>query len=198
MYAQQTSYFSSKLEARPKPQKGGYGVYARQTVFAGELLVVWGGEVVTGQELAALPKRAQHHSLQVDENFFLVPTRLPEAADYVNHSCNPNAGLSGQISLVALANIEPGDEVCFDYAMSDGNPYDEFICACEAPNCRKYVSGNDWAIPELWERYNGHFSPYLQRRIDQLRIGTIYSTVQPGTPQAPNGNGTEAVKANIV
>ena len=58
MYAQQTSYFSPKLEARPKPQKGGYGVYAHQPIFTGELLVVWGGEVVTGQELATLPERA--------------------------------------------------------------------------------------------------------------------------------------------
>ena len=47
-------------------------------------------------------------------------------ADWVNHSCEPNCGLSGQIALVALRRLEPGEEVCFDYAMSDGSPYDQF------------------------------------------------------------------------
>jgi hypothetical protein len=28
------------------------------------------------------------------------------------------------------------------------------------------VSGDDWKLPELQKRYEGHFSPYIQRRID--------------------------------
>ncbi|WP_345325886.1 SET domain-containing protein [Candidatus Villigracilis proximus] len=63
--------------------------------------------------------------------------------DYVNHSCNPNAGLSGQIGLVAMRDIEIGEEVCFDYAMSDTMPYDEFNCGCGAYMPRT-VGGNDW------------------------------------------------------
>jgi hypothetical protein len=31
------------------------------------------------------------------------------------------------------------------------------------------VSADDWRNPTLWERYAGHFSPYLQRRIDALK-----------------------------
>jgi hypothetical protein len=53
--------------------------------------------------------------------------------------------------------------------MSDGSPYDEFDCECGAANCRGRISGNDWRRPELWERYAGHFSPYLQRRINHLK-----------------------------
>ena len=169
MFERQTSYLSPKLEARPRPEKGGCGVYACEWIRAGELLAMWGGDVVTGDTLIYLAPRVRQHTIQIEENLYLIPSRPPEPADFVNHCCDPNAGLSGQIGLVALRDMAPGEEVCFDYAMSDGSPYDEFDCACNAPNCRGRVTGNDWARPELWERYAGHFSPYLQRRIDRLR-----------------------------
>ena len=35
--------------------------------------------------------------------------------------------------------------------------------------CRGRVTGNDWRDPTLWKRYAGHFSPYLQRRINALQ-----------------------------
>ena len=78
-------------------------------------------------------------------------------------------GLIGQISVVALRDIYPGEEVCFDYAMSDSVPYDEFTCACGELNCRGRVTGNDWMLPDLQARYAGYFSPYLQRRIHRLQ-----------------------------
>jgi len=91
------------------------------------------------------------------------------SADYFNHSCNPNCGLDSPISLVAMRDIEVGEEACFDYAMSDSSDYDEFECHCGAPNCRKTITGRDWMLPELQERYFGFFSPYLQRRIEKMR-----------------------------
>jgi hypothetical protein len=53
--------------------------------------------------------------------------------------------------------------------MSDGEPYDEFECRCAAAHCRKKITGNDWKIPELWRLYAGYFSPYLARRIKDLK-----------------------------
>jgi len=110
----------------------------------------------------------QTHGIQVEEGIYLIPTRTGDPGDYFNHSCNPNAGMNGQICLVAMHDIKKDDEICFDYAMSDSSDYDEFECHCGAPNCRKHVTGNDWKISALQQRYKGYFVPYLQRRIDQL------------------------------
>jgi uncharacterized protein len=68
-----------------------------------------------------------------------------------------------------MRDIKPGEEVCFDYAMSDTTPYDEFECGCGSLNCRGHVGGNDWQKPELQKRYAGYFSPHVQRRIDALQ-----------------------------
>jgi hypothetical protein len=162
------SYLSPKLEMRQCPEKGGYGVFARESIHSGELLTVWGGMVVTEEGLNLIPEEKATHGIQVEEKVYLIPLGENDPADMFNHSCHPNAGLSGQITLVAMRDIERDGEVCFDYAMSDSSDYDEFECHCGTDHCRKMITGNDWKLPELQRRYKGFFSPYLQRRIDRL------------------------------
>jgi hypothetical protein len=165
-----TSYHSPKLEARRIDGKGGRTLVVREPVEPGEMVVVWGGEVVHASQLGTLSPAQRLLTIQVEEDLYLVSAH-DGPADWVNHSCDPNCGLRGQIALVALRRLEPGEEVCFDYAMSDGSPYDQFDCGCGAACCRGRITGEDWKSPQLWKRYRGHFSPYLQRRIDALVAG---------------------------
>ncbi len=163
--ASPTGYISDKLEGRLAPGKGGHSVYARAPIERGETLVAWGGEVVNGAQLRLLPPDVRHRlCLQIEEDLFLLTTR-EGPADWINHSCEPNAGLRGQIVLVALRDIEPGEEICFDYATCDSHDYCEFDCACGAEACRGRITAGDWELPELQERYRGFFSPYLERLI---------------------------------
>lgn len=165
---QYQSHLSPKLEARSLPEKGGWGVFALQAIGKGELLVLWGGRIIAEAELdPAMPNFSQR-VLQVEEGLYLLAPELLEPSDRFNHSCDPNAGFTGQIGLVAMRDIAPGEEVCFDYAMCDGTPCDEFICSCGSETCRGNITGEDWKRPELRERYAGFFVPYLQRRIDML------------------------------
>lgn len=165
MSKQPSSYLSSKLEGRLKADKSGNSIYALELIKKGELIAVFGGVVYEWETFIHLPERERSLCLQVEDRHFLVPRPIGEG-DYVNHSCNPNAGLSGQIGLVAMRDIKIGEEVCFDYAMCDTMPYDEFACLCGAPTCRGMVTGNDWQRPELQKRYAGFFSPHVQRLID--------------------------------
>lgn len=165
----QSAYFSPKLEVRPCKQKGGLGVFAVEAIPKDEVLVVWGGDVMTQERMAELPLHLRHLSIQVEEDLFLVSGKSGPG-DRTNHSCDPNAGLRGQIVLVAFKNISPEDEICFDYAMSDASDYDEFKCSCGSPQCRGIIRGTDWRLPELWEKYKGYFSPYIQRRIDKSSV----------------------------
>jgi hypothetical protein len=146
---------------------GGRGVFARRRLEVGERLAVFGGEIYDARWLAAAEPGLRRLTLQVDEDSFLV-SMVEAPADWINHSCRPNAGFRDRVTLVAMRTIQPGEEICFDYAMSDGFPYDEFVCECGAPECRGRVTADDWRKPELWTRYAGYFSPYLKRRIDQL------------------------------
>lgn len=168
MSKQPSSYLSSKLEGRPKADGSGNGIYTLQPVKQGELIAVFGGVVYEWDAFIHLPDRERSLCIQVEDRHFLVPRPIGEG-DYVNHSCNPNAGLSGQIGLVAMRDIKAGEEVCFDYAMCDTMPYDEFECECGSATCRGNVGGNDWQKPELQKRYAGFFAPHVQRKIEAQR-----------------------------
>jgi len=164
-----TAYLTHKCEVQNRDVTGGKAVYARDAIDPGELIAVWSGRIVSADQLDELPEEIRRHTVQVEEGLYLSSYGPDEGPDFINHSCEPNAGLNGQITIVALTRIHSGEEVTIDYAMCDGSPYDEFECACGSAICRGRVTGDDWRIPTLWERYAGHFSPYLERRIRALK-----------------------------
>jgi hypothetical protein len=164
-----TAYLTDKCEVRNRDVAGGHSVVARAVIAPGELIGVWSGHIVSADALDDLPPEIRHHTVQIEEGLYLASVHANEPPDFINHSCEPNAGLDGQIAFVAMRRILPGEEVTIDYAMCDGSPYDEFDCACGSPICRGKVTGDDWRDPVLWERYAGHFSPYLQRRVEALQ-----------------------------
>jgi uncharacterized protein len=162
------SWLSPKLESRTNLEKGGNGVYALESLKKGEVVAMFGGVVLTGAQLETVPPLLRSLSIQVEDDLYLV-SRIAGAGDHFNHSCEPNTGLQGQIAVVAMREILPGEEVTFDYAMSDSSDYDEFDCACGMASCRGQITGDDWKLPELWEKYDGYFSPYIADKILALR-----------------------------
>ncbi len=68
-------------------------------------------------------------------------------AKYINHSCNPNCeavNIRGRIWIIALRDIEAGEELGFDYGY-DIEHFLEHPCRCGAPKCVGYiVSRTQW------------------------------------------------------
>src|SRR5258706_2603001 len=157
MSKQPSSYLSSKLEGRPKADSSGNGIFALEPLKKGELAAVFGGVVYEWDSFIRLPDLDRSLCIQVEDRLFLVPRPIGEG-DYVNHSCNPNAGLSGQIGLVAMRDINIGEAVCFDYAMSDTMPYDEVECGCRNANCRRSITCNDLQTPQHQKRHASFLS----------------------------------------
>lgn len=149
--------------------KGGKAIVTLQPLVKGEVIAVWNGRILTFEQLAGLSDVFRAHTAQVEEGLYLTSNAPDLPPDYINHSCEPNAGMSGQIVIVAMRDIAADEEITIDYAMCDGSAFDEFSCACGSRFCRGQVTGDDWRRPDLWARYGGHFSPYLLRRIEALR-----------------------------
>ena len=60
-------------------------------------------------------------------------------AMFINHSCDPNCEtdeIRGRVWIKAIRNIEPGEELTYDYNLYDGDD-DEAFCNCGAAICRK-------------------------------------------------------------
>jgi len=168
------SYVSPKLVLR----RNRYGIaqHAREKINKDEVLIGWSGRVVHVKEVLAMPESERTYILQIDEELFQAPfwAGYNEPADFTNHSCSPNAGFGNSpITLVAMRDIMPGEEIRFDYAMSEcienlpGNC--DWDCLCGSDKCRGKFRGTDWKLPELWERYGNYFSPYLRKKIALIK-----------------------------
>ncbi len=156
----------------PKAVKGrpsgidGRGLFAVEPIHAGEVVAVKGGHVVDAPTLAALPPKLRESDVQIADALYLAALTEDEYEDvmlFINHSCGPNVGFAGNIVLVAMRDIENGEELTTDYAFFDPSGV-RMECRCGHPSCRRVVSGDDWRRPDLQERYGEYFATFLQRR----------------------------------
>lgn len=109
---------------------------------------------------------------QIDDDLHIAsPAAATELvdSDLMNHSCDPNTWMDDEVTISARRDIAPGEEVTADYALWVAYPGYETIaqCHCESSLCRHRITGDDWQLREVQERYRGHFPPYLDQRIKQ-------------------------------
>ena len=161
------SWIDPRIEIRTS-LIGGKGMFAREPIKAEETVIVWGGIVLTKEDLQAGNYRRGTLSA-IAENLWLGDALEGEdcAADYTNHSCDPNLWMKDENTLTARQNIAAGEELTADYMMWETNEdyQTAWQCNCGSPLCRKQISGRDWRLTELQERYENHFSPFLNERI---------------------------------
>jgi SET domain-containing protein len=162
------NWLTPRAEARHTGPKGA-GSFALEPIPVGTTVAAFGGFVQPREVMEHESPDRQSRSIQIDDDLFLISAAEPEPGDMINHSCDPSCGLVGAILVVTRRDIAVGEELTFDYAMSDGSDYDEFECHCGAGSCRGTVTGRDWQLRELQDRYEGLFSPYLARRIAARR-----------------------------
>jgi SET domain-containing protein len=161
-----SSWFNPKTEKRTSPIQG-RGLFARDAIAAGEIVAVKGGSVMDRTAFAVVRAEISPAEIQIEDNLYIAPRTAVEVAAsmlYLNHSCDPNVGVRGQITFVAMREVSPGSELTIDYAMIDGDPSERMECSCGTRDCRKVITGNDWRLPELRRKYVGYFSRYIEDR----------------------------------
>ncbi len=146
------------------------GVFAIQDIKKDELIAIWGGYVMTDEEFDRLPKEIYDYSYPVGVygGYYLGPKSVDDLddAEMFNHSCEPNAGVKGQIALLARRDIKAGEEVCFDYETTDTRG-DSFDCNCRSKICRKKIDYTSWQNFKFQKANQGYFSWYIQELINK-------------------------------
>jgi uncharacterized protein len=165
-----TTWYDPRVEVRPSPIHG-KGMFARQLICAGEVVVIIGGKVMTEEQFRAYTTTVSlYNAVQIGERTHLVD--VPTAPGGMNHSCDANLWMRDEVTVVARSDIATGEELTQGYALYTTSPtWIMKPCRCESPACRHVITGNDWQRPEVQERYRDHFSPFLNERIRRLREG---------------------------
>src|SRR5262249_40196534 len=106
------SYRSPKAVVRPS-RIGGRGLFAAAPIRRGEVVSVKGGNLLDRAGMAAHGGAVGDAELQVTDDLFLAPVgeaEFDEVMMFLNHSCEPNVGVQGQIVFVAMRDVAAGAE----------------------------------------------------------------------------------------
>jgi len=159
------SIISSKVEIRnSKINKN--GMFAKEDISKGEIVYIKGGHILTKDEIFS--SSVINSYLPISDEYFIgaiSPDEEPFIKLYNNHSCDPNCGLHGEVTFVAIRDISAGEELTTDYAFIDNEDY-SFVCHCGSTSCRHIVTGYDWKIKSLQEKYYPYFAQYLKDKIN--------------------------------
>jgi hypothetical protein len=164
------SYLSPKTRVGPSPIEG-RGLFARRRIRKGEVVAIKGGHVYDARTLGRVKGRIAASYIQIADGLFIGALTAAEVRRnklFINHSCEPNLGIRGQIVYVALRDIAAGEELTYDWAMEENAPT-RTRCRCGARRCRRVLTGRDWRIPSLQRRYRGYFSSYLEDKIGRRK-----------------------------
>jgi len=104
------TYLSPKTAIRPS-KIGGRGLFAAALIRRGEVVTFKGGHLLDWAGMAEHGGAVGDAELQVTDDLFLAPVGKAEfelVMMFLNHSCEPNVGVQGQIVFVAMRDVAAG------------------------------------------------------------------------------------------
>jgi len=141
-----------KIEVKSSDIEG-KGLFAKKPFIKGEEFVVATGEepieekiytdeefrkftewcIANGKDWDAVALGNGTHSAAISD-------REKHPGNYGNHSCDPNVRSNNSGGLIALRDIEPGEELTIDYAQFSTKDW-SMECNCGSKNCKGVLKG---------------------------------------------------------
>jgi SET domain-containing protein len=136
-----------------KTEKKGYGLRANTPLVAHQFIFEYIGEVIDERifrrRMVNYDDEGIKHFyfMSLTKDAFVDATKKGNLGRFCNHSCNPNCyvdkwivGNKLRMGIFAERNIEPGEELVFNYNV-DRYGADPQPCYCDEPNCTGFIGG---------------------------------------------------------
>jgi hypothetical protein len=127
----------------------GQGVFATRPLQPGQAILVLSGTLLDRTQVLGLG-RERAYAMQSGSHHYL---ELTSPGRYLNHSCDPNAGIMNDRILVALRRIEAGEEIRYDYSTTMSEDHWTVECRCGETACRRVILGFHHLPPIAQNRY---------------------------------------------
>jgi uncharacterized protein len=115
----------------------GYGLVAVRAFEKDEVIFEVTGDLVSLDRLNEKYGEDSANSFQVGADAYIYPSG---PGRYVNHSCEPNAGLINDVQMIALRPIQAGEPICFDYSTCMSENLWTMPCLCGEARCRGTIT----------------------------------------------------------
>jgi SET domain-containing protein len=130
----------------------GKGVFALRPIARGERIIEYKGEIITWPEALRRhphdPNDPNHtFYFSLDDGSHVIDANVGgNAARWINHACEPNCRAEeidgeNRVFIEALRDLEPGEELFYDYGLVIDERYTpklkkEYACRCGSTRCR--------------------------------------------------------------
>lgn len=145
----------------------GYGVFARQPIKKGRFIAELRGSKVYYEPTIYGQSNRYGDWIGIGENTWIDPI---DEFQYLNHSCNPSAGLKGtrKLRLYAMHDIAAGEEITIDYSTTEEDPdYCFETLEPESPNRRQFIGPVQTLPKEVYERYLPYIPKHFQKAYER-------------------------------
>lgn len=149
----------------------GRAVFAQEAVRAGEVIAAFVGQVHRAKKISDLPNdppdELRDHCIQVSAETYL--HGKSGLAELINHSCDPNCGIQGKSMIVARRDIAAGEQLTWDYAMTEDSDWSFPGCLCGSAQCRGTIGPYRDLPDDVKRQYWPHTSSWLREKYPQFK-----------------------------
>jgi len=154
-----TAMDNPKLFIR-RTKKYGKAVFTAAPIKKGEVIAVFDGAIYD-DDFEPWTEDLYNHTIQFGRTLWRDSLGL---ARWINHSCDPNCGIRKLFTVVAMRPIKKGEQITWDYEMTERNPHWKMKCKCGSPLCRGII-GNFKNMPQsIRKKYGKYVSDWLRRK----------------------------------
>ena len=140
----------------------GRGLFAKELINTGEFISEFDGEIYIGEKEEGWNEDIINHAIQFEPDRWKDSNSLARCA---NHSCEANCGIKELFKLIAMRDILPGEEITWDYEMTEAGTSDWYLdCKCNSINCRGKIGSYRNLPKEFREKYKGFISEWLIKK----------------------------------
>ena len=140
-----------------RTRKLGRGVFAKKPIRRGELIAAFDGPTFDG-DFDEWTDDLRNHAIQIGPEKWRDSKGI---ARLLNHSCDPNCGIKGVNRIVAMRDIAPGEQLTWDYEMTEKSSWWRMRCRCGSPICRKRIGTYSNLPRSVRRKYRGYISRWL-------------------------------------
>ena len=141
-------------------KKCGRGVFAIADIRRGEVIAEFDGPTFD-ESFEGWTDDLLQHAIQFG------PTSWRDSrgiARLINHSCEPNCGIKKLFKVVAMRAIGKGEQLTWDYEMTERSSWWRMKCRCGTAACRKVIGSYSRMPSRVRRKYAGYISAWLLRR----------------------------------
>ncbi|MDO8443609.1 MAG: SET domain-containing protein-lysine N-methyltransferase, partial [Candidatus Azambacteria bacterium] len=138
--------------------KYGLGVFAIENIKKGEIVADSSdGTIYEAGKCSKLSKEVEDHAMQFEEGKWI---DAKENGRYINHSCEPNCGIKDKFKIVAMRDINKGEEINIDYEMTEDSDW-KMECNCGSSICRGIIGAHKNMPKSVRQKYGKYISDWL-------------------------------------